>query len=105
MKKCLHCGIKHSQKISTCTVCRKGLRRYGMTRLDMLALHKKQKEKCYLCGVKLEMFVGARGGMIDHCHKTGQVRSILCCKCNTAVGGIETHKNVKKLLEYVKLGE
>ncbi len=74
-----------------------------MTRLDMLALHKKQKGKCYLCNTKIEMFVGARGGMIDHCHTTGKVRSILCCKCNVAVGGIETHKNVKKLLEYVNL--
>jgi hypothetical protein len=103
MKKCPHCDITHDKATATCTVCKNGLRRYGMTRLDMLALHKKQKGKCYLCNTKIEMFVGARGGMIDHCHTTGKVRSILCCKCNVAVGGIETHKNVKKLLEYVNL--
>lgn len=85
---------------NTCRVCKDGLYRYNLTRLDMLAIHEKQNKCCALCKTKLELFVGREGGFVDHCHKTGKVRGILCNRCNTVVGGLE-NANIPLLLEYI----
>lgn len=36
---------------------------------------------------------------IDHSHKSGKVRGILCCSCNSFIGRLETHGNFIPLLE------
>ena len=103
MKHCKHCETAFSHPGKMCRVCKDGLYRYNMTRNDQLKLYEQQNKKCYLCDTELEMFNGHRGGMIDHDHKTDTVRGILCNRCNTVVGGLENHKNVKKLLEYLRM--
>lgn len=49
-----------------------------------------QNGKCAICG-KNEEFIHHRTGKpamlaVDHCHKTGKVRGLLCKLCNTALG-------------------
>ena len=40
---------------------------------------------------------------IDHNHKTGKVRELLCMKCNQALGSIkEDIKSAKALVEYIR---
>ncbi len=75
-----------------------------MTRLDQIKLYENQEKKCYLCETAIEMFVGHTGGFIDHDHKTNNVRGILCNRCNTVVGGLESHSNLPKLLKYLNIG-
>ena len=102
MKLCKHCGIEHNLRGNQCRVCKDGLYRYDMTRNDMLAMHKAQNCKCALCEKDIEMFAGRDGGFVDHCHTTGKVRSILCNRCNTVVGGLENKEiDLQKLLEYI----
>lgn len=101
LKKCKHCGTSHTLRGYSCQVCKNGVYRYNMTRLDMIELHESQNKKCSLCDSELEMFNGHKGGMIDHNHSTGKVRSILCIDCNTTVGSIENHNNPNKLLKYI----
>jgi hypothetical protein len=101
MKKCKICGESHKINGNVCRICKDGLYRYNMNRLDMLKLFESQNKKCYLCDKEMEMFSGHKGGMIDHDHETGKVRSILCNRCNTVVGGFESHTNKKKLLDYL----
>ena len=103
-KICKHCGTEHTMRGNECRVCKDGLYRYGMTRVDQVKLHKDQNEQCRLCNTKVEMFIGHKGGFIDHDHKTGKVRGILCNRCNTVVGGFENHSDPKKLLEYISFG-
>lgn len=60
-----------------------------------------QKNKCYICEQALKD--GDRFLHIDHCHKTGKIRGILCSQCNwfmSKIDGIE--KCLNNLNNYVK---
>ena len=105
MRKCKHCGyeLPENKKGFVCTTCKNGLDRYGMTKLDMVSLHESQGKCCALCDKEVELFSRRKGnsGYIDHCHKTGKVRAILCHPCNTALGYIENNLNLDKIKEYL----
>lgn len=51
---------------------------------DML---QKQDGKCAICG----NLPAHRKLVIDHNHETGQVRKLLCIRCNTALGWVEQY--------------
>lgn len=42
-----------------------------------------QEGKCAVCG---RAPLGARGLVVDHNHRTGEVRGLLCAPCNTGLG-------------------
>lgn len=44
--------------------------------------------KCLLCQIDLRK-VEARNICLDHCHKTGFVRGVLCRNCNGVLGKLE----------------
>lgn len=54
--------------------------KYGITVEEAEALLKSQGGKCKICRRKPKM------QHIDHCHKTGTVRGVLCGPCNTGLG-------------------
>lgn len=43
-----------------------------------------QKYACAICGVKLS--TDGHNTHLDHCHKTGNLRAILCTNCNRGLG-------------------
>ena len=51
----------------------------------------KQENKCILCErtVTKDMVM-----CVDHCHKTGRIRAVLCLNCNAMAGKIE--QRIKK---------
>lgn len=53
--------------------------RYGLEWEEYLALLDEYAHKCALCGESDDICV-------DHCHRTGKVRGILCRKHNAAIG-------------------
>lgn len=57
--------------------------KYGLTMSELEAMAKRQRNRCAVCGKK--KVPGAKL-VIDHCHKTGKVRGLLCRNCNTALG-------------------
>ena len=73
--------------------------RYGLSEIDFDILMKKFDSKCYICGQKHDL-------VVDHCHKNGDVRGILCRTCNARLGYYETdriHRGDKFTPERAKL--
>ena len=61
-------------------------RAYGLTMDELTAMREKANGICPACG-KSEKEQGHYGKLvIDHCHKTGKVRGLICNKCNTILG-------------------
>lgn len=68
----------------------KMLRSYGMVAADYDRMLNEQGDRCKLCGStekgRKDRF---RFWNIDHCHKTGRVRGLLCHTCNITLGKFE----------------
>jgi len=62
--------------------------KFGISIEEYRILHEKQNGVCFICG-QAEKRKGRWGNQdlaVDHCHKTGRVRGLLCAACNTALG-------------------
>lgn len=59
---------------------------YGVTEDHYAAMLAAQGGGCATCGRKDPGRKGYKAFMVDHCHQTGEVRGLLCNKCNTGVG-------------------
>lgn len=56
---------------------------------DMLAM---QNGRCAICGYS-DMSDPKFFPVVDHCHKTGVIRGILCSNCNQAIGKFKDNQN------------
>ncbi len=77
------------------------LRRYGLTREEYQELIESQNGVCAICsnpppdGKRLS---------VDHCHKTGKVRGLLCTGCNLGIGNLgDNVQGVARALIYLLL--
>lgn len=59
--------------------------RYGLSKEEYDYLVQSHNNHCKLCGRYTQKLC------VDHCHKTGIVRGLLCHKCNIIVGVIENN--------------
>lgn len=74
--------VKHSERAKRNDRI-KQLKKYGLTLESYDSLHKMQEGRCALCK-RHETEVSKRGYRlsVDHCHETGKVRGLVCCRCN-----------------------
>ncbi|MES9523450.1 endonuclease VII domain-containing protein [Streptomyces capoamus] len=105
-KLCRHCGrvkprsewhrnATASDGLSTrCKACRAVLgredhlkRAYGITEAERDAMVVAQRGLCAIC-------LDAPPAHVDHCHKTGRVRGVLCFNCNSAIGKLRDDPDV-----------
>jgi len=104
--KCKRCK-QINQNVNREKLCRKGeskavhlKAKYGITVQeynDQLAF---QKNKCAICE---EALVDSFHTVVDHNHDTGEVRGILCRKCNTGIGMLKDSKEVlSKAIKYLE---
>ena len=54
--------------------------KYGISLDDYTAMHERQQGCCDICGTADERLV------VDHNHRTGRVRGLLCHLCNAMIG-------------------
>lgn len=87
---------------TVCKTCRSGKktseygRRYNLRQFHGLELEQwnemleKQGGRCAVCSVELIVDLSVqrsmRKAMVDHDHKTGEIRGLLCGHCNTGIG-------------------
>lgn len=78
---------------------------YGTDGETYKRLFKEQQGKCAVCG-KIETRIHKGKVMrlsIDHCHKTGEIRGLLCRECNLALGHMEDDiERIQALLRYLE---
>lgn len=68
---------------------------YGLTANEHAALVEKHQGRCAVCGSESSL-------RIDHDHKTGVVRGLLCHHCNVALGHFKDSIDIlNKAIEYL----
>ncbi len=71
---------------------------HGITLKDYDKMLKRQNGKCKICGAKTP---GGRGRFhIDHEHKTGKIRGLLCSSCNTGLGLFKDNSEILIVAAY-----
>lgn len=77
------------------------LKKLGLTLSEYTDMLIKQKGRCAICGISDTKY--KQGFDIDHNHKTGKVRGLLCNQCNFLVGlSRESFLIINKLKQYLK---
>ena len=75
--------------------------KYGITLSDFNRMLKEQGGRCAIC----QNDEPGRSGqwLVDHCHDTGEVRGLLCHKCNSGIGLLrDSVPIVRSALRYLK---
>jgi hypothetical protein len=76
---------------------------YGITLAQYAAMFKRQKGRCALCLTKKVGQRRKKNLCVDHDHKTGRVRGLLCFRCNRALGLFQDDpKILRRVLRYLK---
>ena len=71
--------------------------RYGITEETYEQMLKNQDHCCAICKEKPKKNLA-----VDHCHKTKQIRGLLCHKCNVALGHMnDDPQRLKKAIHYL----
>jgi hypothetical protein len=87
-----------------CGVCRNTRQRYNITGPERARLLESQFSQCKLCKLSIEFDGTAKqySACVDHDHKTGKVRGILCGNCNTWIGFLENRNiDLKDAIDYL----
>lgn len=81
---------------------RSRLRRKGMTFEEYTYKVTSQKNACEICHSSFGR-EAYKCSYIDHCHKTGKFRGLLCSQCNTAIGLLKESETLfKACITYLK---
>ena len=79
-------------------------RAYNMTVKQHAELYEKQGGRCVTCGLHESEF--NRRLCVDHCHRTGRIRGLLCFKCNTTLGLVgEKIDTLRAMIEHLSCDE
>lgn len=78
--------------------------KYGITPEQYEAMKAEQGGRCAICRDPLaEPESGRRSPHVDHCHRTGANRGILCHGCNTGIGSLRDDPEiVARALAYLR---
>lgn len=77
-------------------------KRFGMTKEEYNTLFSSQNGCCAICKQHQSEF--KRSFAVDHCHKTGKIRGLLCGNCNTALGLLREDKiSLINMMTYLEI--
>ena len=77
------------------------LKKYGISIDEYKKMLKEQNNRCIICNTNKP---GGQGNFpVDHDHLTGQLRNLLCNRCNMLIGQAQDNINVlENAIEYLK---
>ena len=73
--------------------------KYGIVYEDYLSMHREQDYKCKICKRHADDFKHKL--VVDHDHKTGKVRALLCNNCNSQLHVLENKELYDKYMNYL----
>lgn len=80
---------------------RQRLKRYGLTEETYFTILQTQNFVCKICGVPEAN--PDDNLSVDHCHRTGRVRGLLCKACNSMLGQADDNPTILlKAIQYLK---
>lgn len=75
---------------------------YGITFRQYVEMAFRQGNKCLICGVDGKQTERQKLS-VDHCHHYGEIRGLLCQKCNTGLGLFDDNPEaIIKAAKYLK---
>jgi hypothetical protein len=90
----------------TCDVDRYYRSKYGISSQNYEKMHAEQNGLCAICEQPETTVIDGKQIRlaVDHCHKTGEVRRLLCAKCNRLIGlANESFEILEKAAKYMRL--
>lgn len=123
MKKCSYCNIckavsnfnSHPLTLdrlqSNCSGCIRDLalaRKLGLDAREIIERRAKHSGRCDCCGKPETAAVGQnnpepRALALDHDHRTGKVRGLICMNCNTVLGKVQDDEEwLIQLINYLR---
>lgn len=80
------------------------LKKYGLSKDDFIAMLKKQNNSCAICETDNLGFYGEFH--VDHNHLTGEIRGLLCPKCNVGIGAFKDNiATIEDAINYLERTE
>jgi len=94
---------REGQERNTKEVCR----RLKLDVTEYYTMLKEQNNVCKICGKEETRQSRTKGKTcqlaIDHCHKTGKIRALLCHSCNVGIGSFKDNiELLKKAISYLE---
>lgn len=77
---------------------------YGISIEQYDEMYQRQGGRCAVCGTHQSLL--KRRLYVDHDHKTGKVRGLLCYNCNSAIGKLgDSLEGLQRAIDYMKTAE
>ena len=78
--------------------------KYGISCEEYQRLYEDQHGLCGICQKSYHSTLDAANGLyIDHCHRTGSVRELLCHNCNAGIGHFKEDITIlDRAIEYIR---
>ncbi len=93
-------SVKHTEKFKRQMRSNELHCTYGITLQDYEMISKSQNHLCAICGIPQSE--QRRRMSIDHDHKTGKIRALLCSNCNVGIGNFkESPEILNKAIHYL----
>lgn len=106
-RQCMECQRLRTLKYSRSKKGKENGRKKHLSRYyGTFSLQVEGYQECMICKVKLSQGVGKTGRCVDHNHRTGKIRGVLCNNCNRALGLFgDSERRLLAALEYLKNSE
>lgn len=101
-EKCIKNNIEYRKRKPEVTLKTMLKVHYNLTIEEYCNILNCQNNNCKICNITLDRTNKLKTPHVDHNHKTGKVRGILCHQCNLDLGKIEKEGFLEKALNYLK---